>query len=385
MLYPSFRSNGSRSGPFRGLMLFALCAILLTGCTKSLRQDASKVASGGETVFKQMAEYYGLLQQDTLDTYELNAFREAYLVERKYEEQVKKAKENGQTPPTPPSLAMSATDEAILHEYQVTYRALAARARLAKEIERAYASYGRLADYDSTKELEDSIGGLIKAANSAASLSLPDPTGTISTVVQGLFKDLIKELGTIQHNRKLLRESRRLVPIVQKTKEIFDAEMPLYGGDKTMKDSQGKDREVSGIAGRRAATYKSVALELVESEAVDSTALVNRVLSQYQLHWPEPTMPFTQPGLKAGSMKMIIARAYPLMELSEDTGTGVSRALGKLLVLHEQLAAQKPFSMQELMSESATVQIMLDELESKGMPANFMTELLRANQKGGQP
>ncbi len=356
-------------------------ACVLTGCTPSVREDAAKVAQAGETVSKQMAQYYGLLQQDTVDTYELNAFREAYLLQQAYDKDLAKAGVQGKTPPQL-SLEMTETDKVIAEEYQKTYRALGARARLAKAMQDAYGSYARLSEYDSTQEVLNNVGGLIQTVNAAASLSLPDPTGTVSTVVQGLFKDIVTELTTIQQNRKLVRESNRLIPTLEKVKQVFDAEMILYGGDATVKNSQGEVMAVSGIAGRRAAAYKSVARQLVESDAVITTALVNRVLSQYQLRWPEPQMPFSQPALKAGIVKMIEARAYPLTQLSEDTGQSVSRGLGGLIVLHEQLAARKPLSLQEVMTNSATLQVLLDQLKTQGVPTDVITELLKALQQG---
>lgn len=264
----------------------------LTGCVRSLRNDAAKVARAGSVSAKQMAAYYESLEQDTLDTYELNAFREVYLLQKKYDEELRKTKEEGRPLPPPPSLEMSQVDKLLFQEYQKTYDALAARARLARAMQDAYDSYSHLAEYDSTQEILNRLSDLIKTVNAAASLSLPDPSGTVSTVVQGLFKDIVTELTTIQQNRKLLRESNGLIPILKKLKEIFDAEKILYGGDTTVKNSQDIDRLVSGIAGRRAAAYKSVARQPVESEAVITTALVNRALSQYQLRWPEPQVPF---------------------------------------------------------------------------------------------
>lgn len=366
-------------------LVFLLPVIGFTGCTRSLRDDATKVAKAGSTTAKQMADFYSSLQQDTIDTSELTAFREAYLLQESYDEKVKKAKDEGRSAPSPPSFQISDTDKALLQEYQNTYNALAARARLARAMQDAYDSYGHLSEYNATEDVLNSVGGLIQTVNAAATLSLPDPTGTVTGLVQGLFKDVITELTTIQQNRKLLRASSRLVPVLQKLKQIFDAEKILYGGDKEVKDSQGKPRLVSGIAGRRAAAYRLVSRELVESDAVISTALVNRVLSQYQLRWPEPQVPFTQPALKAGIVKIIEIRAYPLAQLSEDTGEGISRGLGKLIALHQELAVHKPLSLDEAVSNSATVQVLLDQLKTKGVPTDFIIDLLKALQKGAQP
>jgi hypothetical protein len=365
-------------------LLLVLSAIGLPGCTRSLRQDGTKIAQAGSTVAKQMAEYYGTLQLDTNNTYELNAFREAYLLQKAYDREVERAKEQNQPAPPPPSFDMSDTDKLIFQEYLKTYQALAARVRLAKAMQNAYDSYAQLSAYDSTQEVLDSLDGLVKTVSAASNLVLPDPTGTVTSLVQGLFKDIITEITTIQQNRKLLLESNRLIPILQKLKQVFDAERVLYGGDAEVTDSQGVKRAVSGIAGRRAAAYKSVARQLVEGDAVITTAMVNRVLSVYQFRWPEPQVPFTQPALKAGIVKIIESRAYPLMQLSEDVGEGLSKSLSTLIAQHQKLAVRKPMSVQELFEHSATVQVLIDQLKSQGVPTGLLTQLITASEKGTQ-
>lgn len=383
-----FKPHPSVSRPLTSYaisLLLVLSAIGLPGCTRSLRQEGTKIAQAGSTVAKQMAEYYSSLQRDTNDTYELNAFREAYLRQTVYDKAVKEANQTGQPAPPPPTFEMSDLDKEIFAEYLKTYQALAARARLAKAMQNAYDSYAQLSAYDSTQEVLTNLDGLVKTVSAASNLVLPDPTGgLITSTVQGLFRDIITEITTIQQNRKLLRESNRLIPILQKLKQVFDAERVLYGGDTEVADSQGVKRAVSGIAGRRAAAYKSVARQLVESDAVITTTFINRVLSVYQLRWPEPQVPFTQPALKAGIIKIIESRAYPLAQLSEDAGEAISKSLNSLITQHQKLAVNKPLSLQELFEHSATAQVLLDQLKTQGVPTGFLTQLITALEKGAE-
>jgi hypothetical protein len=377
-----FRYLQRRTFLFALVSLIALVPIFgLFGCTRAIRDEASKVAKAGRDVSRQMAEYLETLQQDTTDTYELNAFREAYLLQKSYDRAVQKAKDQRRPLPPPPSFQMSDMDKQVLREYQQTYQALAARIRLARAMQDAYESYAQLSAYDSTQEVLNSMDGLIKTVSAAADFPLPG-LGSASSVVQGLFKDIVRELTTIQQNRKLLKNSELLIPIIQKLKAIFDQERILYGGDSVVVDSNGVSRRVSGIAGRRAAAYKSTARELVESDAVISTALVNRVLSRYQLRWPEPQVPFTQPAMKGGIVKIIESRAFPLAQLSDDVSDKISKGLGGLIKLHRELAVKKPLSLQEVISNSATAQVLLDQLKDQGLPANFFVELFNALQKG---
>jgi hypothetical protein len=363
-------------------LLYVFVVLGQTGCSRSLRQDGAKVAQVGSTTAKQMAEYYQALQKDTIDTYELNSFRDAYLTQKAYEKALEEAKKTGTQPPPPPSLTLSDLDKEILKEYQQTYQALGARVQLAQAMQDAYGSLAHLSEYNATDEVNKSVSGLSKAVSAASGFVIPDPTGTVTTVVQGLFKDILGELTTSEQNRVILRENRRVARILVKLQQVFDAEKILCGGDRTVPDSQGNPRKISGIAGRRAAAYKSVAELLVESDAVVTTAMLNRVLGQYEFRWPEPQVPFSQPALKAGMIKIIEARSLPIVQLTEDSGDGISRGLGKLSALHTQLAERKPLSLQEALENSATVQVLLDQLKSKGVPTEFLLELLKVASKG---
>ena len=367
-------------------LLFLISFSLLIsqlGCTRSVRDQGTKVAKAGSDLSKQLADYLATLQQDTVDTYELNAFREAYLSQKTYERSVQMAKDQRRPVPRPPSSAMSDMDKQIFAEYQQTYQALGARIRLAKAMQNAYDSYAQLASYDSTQEVLSSMDGLIQTVSAAASFPLPG-LGPASSVVQGLFKDVVRELTTIQQNKKLLKNSSRLVVILQKLKTIFDEERILYGGDTVATDSRGVARRVSGIAGRRAAAYKAIAIELVQSEAVISSALVDRVLSRYQLRWPDTQAPFSQPALKAGIVKIIESRALPLAQLSDDVGDKLSKGFSDLIKLHHELELKKPLSLQEVISDSATAQVLIDQLKDKDLPSSFFVELLKLLQKGSQ-
>lgn len=327
------------------LSALLVLVIIASGCTRPLRADATNVAKVGSTVAKQMAEFWDFLQQDTMDTYELNAFRFAY--------------ENQQNSS---SLTWD-KDREIRDQVQESYRALGARARVARAMQEVYESYAHLAEYDATKELQGSIDALGQALNVA--LGLPWP----KSAAQALFKDIVTEFNAIQQNRQLLRESGRLIPTLRKFKEIYDKEKGLY----------------SDISNDRVLAYKEMAQLLVDNDAVISTALVNRVLSQYQLRWPDPQMPFTQPALKAGIRQIIEVRALALEKLSGDVGEGISRGLGRLIMLHEQLAVSKPLSLQEALANSASVQLLLDQLRAMRVPVDFITDLLKSLQRGTQP
>jgi hypothetical protein len=357
----------------------------MNACTSSDRPAALQVAAAGSVTARQMGEYYSSLQRDSQDTYELNAFREAYLAQRAYEQNQLEAVRGRVESPPPPSLEITALDRALAAEYEKTWRALGARVRLAGAMQDAYESYARLAQYDASREMLDRVGGLLSAANGAAALPLPDPTGTVGAVTGGLFKDLVTQLTTLWQNRKLVRDNARLAQALLELQRIFEAERILMAGDAEVKDSTGQARSVSGIAGRRAAAYREVARALVEGEAVISSALINRVVGAHDLRWPDSQAPFSDPPLKAGILKLIEYRALPHAQASEDAGAFISSSLAELVVLHEQLARGRPPSLSAFLERSAAGQVALDCLRQRGIPADVLLHQLRDAKEGGPP
>jgi hypothetical protein len=374
------------------IVLILLCLSTASACTRSQRESGLKVAQLGTTTAGQLAQYYQTLQQDIVDTYELNVFREAFNRQRAYDAALRNfeietqaaLRERRPPParPVAPSLALSDLDRELLAEYQRTYRALQARRQLAQAMRDAYGSFVNLTQYNATEEVQKNIGGLTQAATAASTFLLPDPTGTVNSVVEALFRDVARELATAAQNRSVVQASNQLAGALVKLQQIFDAERVLYGGDQEVTDGAGQKRQVSGIAGRRAAAYKSVAQELVETEAVISTVFLNRVLGQYDLRWPDPQVPFTQPAIKSGIIKLIEARSYPIVQMTTDTGAGLSRSLGQLASLHRQLAANRPLTLQEAAQNSATVEVLLEELSKRNTKVATLAEILQAIQQG---
>ena len=366
------------------LLLMALSLVGQTGCSRSIRKDGTQVAKIGSATAKQMGDYYESLQKDITDTYELNAFRSAFLEQRTYDRLAAQAKAAGQPIPPPPAIALSETDKLTSQAFQTTYTALQKRIGVAHAMQDAYDSFQHITEYNATAEIDKSIANLATSLKAAKVSSLPtiDPTGAVTTVGQALFEDVINELATVQSNRAILRESEHLAVILEKIQKLFESELVLYGGDQTVKDSSGADVQISGITGRRAAAYREVVTELVQGEAIITTSLVTRVLGQYDFKWPEPQVPFTQPAMKAGIIKMIEARSYPIVQLSVDTGDKLSGSLKKLALIHHQLAAKRPLSLQEALDQSETVQVLLNQLKKKSVPVDLIKELFQTFQKG---
>jgi hypothetical protein len=87
------------------LPLLCLLATLLSGCSRSVRQDATQVAQIGSATSDQLAQIYEAAQEDVTDTFELNQFFAAY------------------SSPNP-SVTLTDTDRQLLSIMQQTNRAL---------------------------------------------------------------------------------------------------------------------------------------------------------------------------------------------------------------------------------------------------------------------
>lgn len=311
------------------LMVLLLVLVGLTGCSRSLRGQAVKVAANGKTTAEQMGSYYDLLAKDTVDVWELTAFKRGYL-------------------------GLPQTDETkrIQKAYQERYLALLARKRLAGTVATTYDQFSRLSSYDSSSDVMASLAKLSESAKGLTGRPLipPDSSSTPVSATNAIGA-LVSELQTVAENRAILRDNKRLVALLDKVKTVFDSELPVC----------------QSIADDKKRVYTDVAQSLVKGGVVDSTALVERVLATYELKWPAPTKPFdpnnpAQRPLVEAIVSMIEARAHPVAEASKDAGTQLSESLEKLLAAHRALVAGKPLSLQELVKQNALVQDLLEAL-----------------------
>ena len=359
-------------------VLLSLALLLSGSCSQSLRPQAKELAKAGSTIAGQLQQFYGLIEQDVIDTYELDQFRAAYDLQAKLDEEAAKKPSSHPlpTPPTPDSI--SELDKQLQSATEDSYNAIEARARLAGAIKAEYDAYAALASYDASTELVDATNNLIGAAKTAAAFAVPDPTGTVASVAQALLTDIVKQLGTVRQNKALLRQSSQMIALLQKFKQFFDTEKVLYEGDVPATDSSGRALKITGIAGRKALAYRSVATDLVKSEVVISTGMVERVLVGYDLSWPASKGPFTEPALKAGIVKMMVMKAYPIGRLATDAGGDLSKSLGNLVTLHQQLAKKEPPSFADALADSATLQAILERMKVQSHDVKSLESILKS-------
>jgi hypothetical protein len=370
------------------LPLLCVLATLLSGCSRSVRQDATQVAQIGSATSGQLAQIYEAAQEDVTDTFELNQFFAAY------------ANPN-------PRVELTDTDRELLSIMQQTNRALGSRVRLARAMKQVYDSYGRLSDYNNAADMDRSVGELIGALNGAAAFPLASTAGpaapaarAIGSTASDLLRSIASEIGTVRQNRALIREGKRLIPLLERLKTVFDAERKLLANEAEFPDvdpatgqprldAQGRPRTVMvrGIAGERVTAYKRVYQSLVSSNAVVSQALLNRFLAKSSLRWPNANQPFTDDKIKAGVIRLIEIEAYQRGKASDTAGEEVIRSLDTLITLHRELANNQSLSLQEALEQSALTQFWIGELNKKDIPTDSIIDLIQAVQKlrGEQP
>lgn len=352
----------------RMLLLSVIGGLIVwqSGCARALRPDANKVAKAGSLTARQMGDFYDSLAKDNLRTWELFSFENAYdtaiiLAKRKDEDRLQPQP----PPPTEKERRAKADGKArveredIFKDYQARHQALVARKQLANEVQNLYDSFARLADYDAPGEVlkrVDQLEGTIGAV-----ISNPFPKAQ-TDLVNGILKDVITHLRTVKQNKLILRGNRDIIAVLQKLSEFYDAEKIVY----------------KSIPTSRAAFTVNVAKKLVTKKEVISTSLVEDVLANYGLKWPDPQHPFTDETLIEGIKGLIDARAKPLEMISQDAADKLAITIGKLIDLHKQLEAKpQTLSFEEFAESSATVQVLLTQLKEKGVPADALLDVLK--------
>jgi hypothetical protein len=112
------------------------------------------------------------------------------------------------------------------------------------------------------------------------------------------------------------------------------------------------------IAQDRADKHTQVAIALVQGKSVISSALVDRVLSAYDLKWPAQK-PFQDERLIAGICELIKARSVKRAQLSQDAADRLAELLKSLAAAHNELRETKAVTLGELYEESEVVKKLL--------------------------
>ena len=252
--------------------LALVVALALVSCrTTAVRDETKALASRGQAAGTRVAELYEALARDTVDVWELTAFRRGFL-----------------------KLPAGADTRSAFEEQ---YKLLRSRARLARRMANAYESLGTLAAYDALDDMETELKGVKRSP-------------AVDKVIAAIA--LWKQSGDLHQGARSLR------PLAEAMRDLFRSERELY----------------DDIVEERADKYRQVAIELVKAKEVVSTPLVNRVLASYELSWPDTKQPFADERTIAGIVEMIDARSHSFAAKSYDDIDAAANALDSLVEAH---------------------------------------------------
>lgn len=269
-------------------MVIAL--LLSAACRSTYRADAEALGVRGKGTGERLAAYYESLARDTVDQWELTAFRRGFL-------------------------RLPEPDTDSRKQFETQYAAFRSRARMARRLGNVYEAFGSLASYDT--------GGKIMAEIEALDDELKDVTD--NPLLEGrtgdVFDRLVRAIASWKQNRELRPNEALLAETAEGVRALFRAERELY----------------RDIARDRADKYRQIATDLVEAKEVVSAPLVDRVLSSYGLEWPSTKEPFTDERTIAGIKELIEARAKTFEAQAQSETDGVAAALSALVRAHEGL------------------------------------------------
>lgn len=275
-------------------MIFVRATIVLlllppvAGCRTTTRGDTSALASRGEATGERLGAFYDGLARDTVDTWELTAFRRGFAA-------------------LPPS------EVDPRKEFEQQHAALRSRARLARRLGNVYEALGRSADYDAGAAIAKELHALDDELQGIVDTPLDAPR------TRDIVDRIISATAAWKQDRDLASGAALLEPIARGVQELFRSERELY----------------RDIARDRADKYRQVATELVDAKAVVSSALVDRVLGAYELSWPDSKTPFDDGRAIAGIREIIAARAQSFSVNHDAELEAVARALRTLVQAHD--------------------------------------------------
>ena len=270
------------------IRLVALLVLLAISCRTATRDDVAALASRGQETGARLSEYYESLARDTVDSWELSAFRRGFL-------------------------KLPETDTSARAAFESQYKALRSRARMARRFSNVYASLGRLAAYDTGGEILGAVEELETALKDVADSPLQ------RKLERDAFEAAVQAIASWKADRELRAGARTLAPIAAGVETFFRGERELY----------------EDIAQDRAMKARQIAIDLVKAREVMSSALVTRVLASYELTWPDVKGPFTDERTISGIVEVIEARSKTFEATSQDETESVGNALKALVEAHK--------------------------------------------------
>lgn len=305
---------GKASRDCRGLVALAIILVILlkglTGCADP--KGGVELATVGAKCASSLADYYDSLAQDTLDTWEMEAFIR-----------------------TIRGMEFDQKDAAL---FQGQLDALKSRASMARNLASSYDALKNLASYDASKEVKEAATNLAGAIN-----SIPDlPKSNI--VPSGLFGQVAADLVSLKQSRDIRQGSKLLLEIVEKISELFNKETPAY----------------KGISQERKNKINTVIVFLIREKRVAAWRLL-KVPDTLGLSWTQESAPVDETTQKA-LINVAKVRVERLALLSANAADDIGLTLDRFIENQKRFLQKQPLGLDQILAALKKAQSYLDEI-----------------------
>ena len=312
-----------------GLALVLLLSSMagLTGCDN--RAEGEALAKSGAAAADTLAKYYDSLIQDTIDTWEFEAFNVSI------RNSMSAAAAGGAAPQNP--ITFDPRQQDLL---QKRLDALNGRAKLARSLLATYNALKDLSTYDASGAVKGSAEAL--ATEIVGLTRLPqagiDPSN--------LFGMVAGDIAAWKQSRDIRKGSQILLRLVEDLTKLFDAEKDVY---KSITEERGNKAII-------------VAQYLIENKMVLALPLLQKVPDSLGIKLAGADKPVDNAATIAGLVEMIRVRMLRMATLSAGAADNMRTALGNLATAHHELQAKRGLSLDGVLAAVARAQDYVDEI-----------------------
>jgi hypothetical protein len=283
--------------------------VLSSGCGD--RAGAADLANAGATTANALASYYNSLAQDSIDSWEMEAFYD--------------------------SIQGIPFDQNSQKLYQDRIDALNHRAQMATDLASLYGALTQLSSYDASGQVSGAADRLSKQLTSIPVLSGSgvNPASLIGSVAG--------DLADWKQSKDLRKGSRIIAEALEKIERLFQSEAKLY----------------KSIARERGLSVANVLEYMIQNKMVTTTPLLQQVPQSLGLTLT--TIP-TDDKTTNGVIQLARVRLQRLALLSASAADTTDQSLLLLVQNHKDFQNKKQLSLNQVLTGLQKVQVYLDEI-----------------------
>jgi hypothetical protein len=292
------------------LCIFLTASLVLSsGCGD--RAGAADLANVGATTANALASYYNSLAQDSIDSWEMEAFYD--------------------------SIQGIPFDQNSQKLYQDRIDALNHRAQMATDLASLYGALTQLSSYDASGQVSGAADRLSKQLTSIPVLSGSgvNPASLIGSVAG--------DLADWKQSKDLRKGSRIISETLEKIEKLFQSEAKLY----------------KSIARERGLSVANVIEYMIQNKMVTTTPLLQQVPQSLGLTLT--TIP-TDDKTTNGVIQLARVRLLRLALLSASAADTTDQSLLLLIRNHNDFQNKKQLSLSQVLTGLQKVQVYLDEI-----------------------